>query len=141
MQKMTATALSHSDAQRTRWSLILGVTIWFLHLNLFYGLASLACVWGWFSFRLAGLPGLAVVEASLTTVALALMLLMIYLPWRGWRRYQSLRPSANPGLLHDTERDRRPLTAFMAMLLNSLLCLFILAAFVPIVTLNACSQL
>jgi len=116
------------------------MTVWFLHLNLFYGLASITCVWGWFSFTIAGISGLAVVEASLTLVTFLLMLVMIYLPWRYWRSFQTARPAGNPGLLHDTEKDRRPLTAAMAMLLNSLFGLFVLGTFVPLVALKACGQ-
>src|ERR1051325_9958692 len=133
-------SLSKSREQQTNWSLILGITVWFVYLSLFYGVNSLACVWGWFAFTIAGIRGLPAVEALVTIVVLLLMLVLIYLPWRNWRSYQTEKPAHNPGLLRDTEKDRRPLAAAMAMLLNSLFCVFILATFVPIVALNACGQ-
>ncbi len=126
--------------ERQTWlSLLAGAVIWFLHLNLAYGLASLTCKWGWFSFTLAGLPGLLVVETLITLVALPLMLVAIYLPFRDWRRFQTEKPSDNPHLLHDTEKDRRPMVAFITMLLNSLFLLFVIATLVPIFTLNPCA--
>ena len=68
-----------------------------------------------------------------------LMLVVIYLPWRDWRRYQSGPPADNPRLLHDTEKDRRPLVAFITMLLNSLLFLFVITTLVPVFSLNPCA--
>ena len=128
------------DEQHTWRSLFLGIAVWFLYQNTLYALASLSCVWGWFSFQVAGIPGLRLVEAGLTVVALALMLLLTFLPWREWRRFQTDRAAGNPRLLQDTEKGRRPLVAFIVMLLNGLFCLFVIAAFVPIIALNACSQ-
>jgi hypothetical protein len=129
-----------SAKERPTWlSLLLGSAIWFLHLNLVYGLASLACKWDWFPFTFAGLPALLVFEALITLVALLLMLVVIYLPWRDWRRYQSGPPADNPRLLHDTEKDRRPLVAFITMLLNSLLFLFVITTLVPVFSLNPCA--
>jgi threonine/homoserine/homoserine lactone efflux protein len=81
---------------------------------------------------------LQLVETMITILALLLMLLLIYLPWRDWRRFQSERPRDNPQLLEDTEKDRRPLVAFVTMLLNCFYLLFIVAAFVPIWALKPC---
>lgn len=137
---MPSMPLARSGERQTRWSLFLGIAIWFMHLNLVYALASLSCVWGWFAFTIAGVRGLPAIEALITLIALLAMIRQIYLPWRNWRSFQTTKPARNPGLLRDTERDRRPLTAGLAMLLNCLLGLFILATFVPIVALNACGQ-
>ena len=132
--------LSKADERQTTLSLYLGITVWFLHLNAVYALASVACKWGWLSFTVAGLPALELVLTIITFIALLLMLLMIYLPWRSWRKFQSEKPRDNPQMLQDTERDRRPLAAFIAMLLNSLFFLFIIATFVPIFALDVCAQ-
>jgi hypothetical protein len=125
--------------ERQTWRSLLGGTLtWFLHQNIVYGLASLSCVWGRLSARIGGVSTLQVVETILTIIALLLMLFWIYLPWRDWQRFQSARPKDNPQMLEETEKDRRPLVAFITMLLNSLYLLFILAAFVPIWTLKPC---
>jgi hypothetical protein len=124
----------------TRRSLLLGLLVWFVHLNLTYGLASVACVWGWFSFHVAGLSGLPLVEALITLVAAVVLAVLVVLPWRDWRAFQTDRPPENRHLLHDTEKDRRPLLAFIAMLLNSFFLLFVIASFVPILALNACGS-
>lgn len=137
------TSQAHSvevNDRLARWSLFLGITIWFIHLNAFYALPSLACQWAWFSFTIFGLSGLVVIEAIISLAALLLMLLMIYLPWRSWRLFQTARPGDNPRLLSDTESDRRSLFAFIAMLLNSFFLLFIITTLVPVVTLNACAR-
>ena len=98
-----------NGAARPTWlSLLWGTVIWFLHLNLAYGLASLNCKWGWFGFRLVGLSGIVWVELALALVALLLMAYVVYLPWRDWRQYQSEWPPANAHLLAETEADRRP---------------------------------
>jgi hypothetical protein len=125
--------------ERPTWkSLFWGTVIWFLHLNIAYGLASLSCVWGRLNARIGGISMLQLVETMITILALLLMLLLIYLPWRDWRRFQSERPRDNPQLLEDTEKDRRPLVAFVTMLLNCFYLLFIIAAFVPIWALKPC---
>jgi len=129
-----------SDERPTWKSLFWGTAIWFLHQNLVYGLASLSCTWGRLSARIAGVSALQFVETAITLVALLLMLVMIYLPWREWRRFQSERPKDNPQMLEDTEKDRRPLVAFITMLLNGFYLLFIIAAFVPIWALKPCVQ-
>jgi hypothetical protein len=142
MDAMTVPPSEHAHAleRRTWQSLLFGTVVWFAHLNLVYGLNSVSCKWSWFSFNIAGIPGLQFVQALLTLVAAALLGVMIYLPWREWRAYQSEAPRDNPNLLQDTEKDRRPLVAFITMLLNSLYLLFMLANLVTIFALQACSQ-
>ncbi len=131
---------TRSDERLTRLCLILGVVVWFLHQNTVYALASLSCEWGWFPFTILGVSGLRLIETAITVVASLLMLLMVYLPWRSWRRFQTAKPAQNPRLMQDTENDRRPLTAFIAMALNIAFLLFVIASCVPIYTLNPCGQ-
>ena len=127
-------------SERQTWiGLALGSAVWFLHLNLAYGLASVSCSWGWLTEKVAGAPSLLWLETALTVLALVLMGYAIFLPWRDWRQYQSAKPSENPRLVEESEADRRPMVAFMTVLLNGLLFLFVLAAFVPIWTLNPCA--
>lgn len=126
------------DERRTKRSLLFGVILWFMHLNVAYGLGSLSCKWSWLSDQVVGVPGLLFVEALLTLAALVLMTYLIYLPWRDWRTYQSQPATSNPGMLSDTEKDRRPMLAFITMLLNGLFLLFIIGNFVPIIALNPC---
>jgi hypothetical protein len=134
------TAQHHPHDERLTWrSLFLGAGIWFLHLNVVYGLSSLACKWDWLSFTVAGVTGLQLVNTLLTLAALALLAVTIYWPWRHWRSFQSEKPPGNPHLLRDTEKDRRPLVAFITMLLNSLFFLFVLASLVPLYALNVCA--
>jgi threonine/homoserine/homoserine lactone efflux protein len=128
------------DGRRTSRSFFLGIAIWFLDQNIIYALPSLACKWNWFPFSIAGLSGLQVVELIFTLITLALMSILIYLPWRNWRSFQSERPPENPEMLQDTEKDRRPLDAFIVMGLNSFFLLFTIASFVPIFALNACTH-
>ncbi len=127
------------DARLTALSLFLGITIWFLHLNTLNALTSVSCNWGWFSSSIAGMPGLRFVQLIITLVAIVLMLLFIYLPFRIWRRSLTEKPTDAPHLLQDTEKDRRPMIAFIAMLLNCLFFLFVIASLVPMFALNACS--
>lgn len=124
----------------TRWSLMLGILIWFVDLNTVYSLPSVACEWGWFPFTIAGIPGLVFVEGIITVVALLLMGWMVYLPWRSWRAFQTESPRHNAQILKDTEKDRRSLMAFVTMLLNSFFFLFMIAFFVPMIVLNACAK-
>lgn len=139
-EKMNATKVQQPKMidKLTRWSLALGILIWFMDLNTVYPLASVACEWGWFPFTIAGIPGLVFVEAVITLIFLLLMGWMVYLPWRKWRAFQSESPSHNPHMLKDTEKDRRSLIYFITMLLNSFFFLFMIAFFVPIMALNAC---
>ena len=132
--------LTESKDRETRWSLFFGILIWFLHLNLLNALVSVSCKWGWLTFPVAGISGLQLVEAIITLTAMLGMIVMIYLPWRDWQSFQTKKPTNNPQLLQETERDRRPLLAFIAMILNSFFFLFIIGTFVPIFTLKACGQ-
>ena len=135
------TELNQRFDRQTGISLFAGFAIWFAHQNLYYGLTSVACKWGWFPFTVGSLAGLQVVQISITIIAVISMTIVIYLPWRSWRRYQTERPLHNPQLLHDTEKDRPPLVAFVVMGLNSFFLLFLLASFVPIFSFIACGHL
>ncbi len=131
--------LSRGNNRRTGLSLFLGITIWFIDLNAVYALTSVACNWNWFPFTVAGIPGLLVVEGLITLIAMLLMLVMIYLPYKNWRAYQSEKPKERAQRLKDTEKDRRPLMAFVTMLVNSFFFLFIIAFLVPMIALNPCA--
>ncbi len=137
---MPTSQLTKTQEMQTRWSLFLGIAIWFLHQNMLNMLISVACKWGWFTFPIGGLSGLQFVELIISLIALLAMLVVIYLPWRNWRNFQSEKPAHNPQLLQDTEEDRRPLMAFIAMLMNGFFFLFIIATFVPTLVLKACGQ-
>ena len=126
--------------RQTRFILLLGIFIWFLHFNIIYALASLSCTWDWFSLTVAGIPGLKFIEAAITLLTLVLMLPLIYLPWRNWRQFQTAKPKDNPRMLQETEQDRRPFLAFITMLLNSLFFLFVIAFLIPVFALNVCAQ-
>jgi hypothetical protein len=135
----TTTALPAEYEQRqTRDSLVFGIVLWFVHLNVVYALASLACTRGWFSFSVGPMSGLQVVETIISALTVPLMLLLIYLPWRAWRRFQTEVPRFNPHLLLDTEKERPALVAFVVMLLNSSFLLFVFASFVPMLALSVC---
>lgn len=137
---LSSVPLSKNEERLTRWCLFLGITIWFIDLNTVYALPSLSCQWGWFRYTIAGIPGLVMIEAIITFIAMLLLSFMIYLPWRNWRKFQTEKPTANPQILKDTEKDRRSLLAFVAMLLNSFFFLFTIATFVPIFALNVCAR-
>jgi MFS family permease len=122
--------INKADDRFTGWSLILGISIWFADLNTVYALPSLACQWGWFPFTIAGIPSLVFIEAVITLIALLLISFLIYLPWKNWRKFQTDKSLENPKMLKDTEKDRRSLLAFVAMLMNSFFLLFIIASFV-----------
>lgn len=124
----------------SRRSLLIGIAVWFLHLNVVYGLASLSCVSGWLSFTLGDLSALQVIEIAISAISAMVMLILIYLPWREWRRFQSEKPTGNQQLLEETEKDRRPFLAFITMLLNGLFLLFMIGFVVPVVALNPCVQ-
>lgn len=134
------TTQPQKDERHTGRSLLLGIAVWFLHLNISYGLASLSCKWSWFSSILAGLTALQWLEIVVTLAALALMLVLVYLPWRDWRAFQTDKPADNPHLLRDTEKDRRSLVAAIVMLMNGFFCLFIIGLLAPIFALNACAH-
>jgi hypothetical protein len=136
---VTSKPPAQEKKERTWPSLLLGPLIWFLHLNTFYAVASVTCKWGWQSFRIAGLPALQLVEVIISLAALLLLARLIIVPWRNWRRFQAEKPPENPRMLHDTEKDRRPLVAFVALLLNSAFFVFVVASFVPVLALNPCA--
>ena len=134
----TTTPQAGRDQPRARRSLLLGTILWFVHLNVVYGFASLACKWSWFSFSIVGISGVQLVEIIITFVTLPLLLFLIYHSWREWRRFQTEQPPANPHMLEDTEKDSRPLVAFIVMLVNSFFFLFVLSMVVPIFALRPC---
>jgi hypothetical protein len=126
--------------ERLTWrSLLWGSVIWFLHLNVAYGVASLSCRWGWLSAGALGLSGLVWVEGLLALLAAALLFVTIHLPYREWRQYQSTHPPENPQVLHEIEQDRRPFIAFVTMLVNSLYLMFALAVFALLAMLTPCA--
>ena len=136
----TAAVRTNEDLRQTKRSLLLGIALWFMTLNVVYALASVGCYRGWFSFSVASFSGLQVIETIVTLASLAVMLRLIFVPWQRWRRYQSNKPLSNPHLLEDTDNDRLALVAFVVMLLNSAFLLFVIASFVPILALSACRQ-
>lgn len=128
------------DDRTTRRSLLAGIVVWFLHQNIIYAMPSLSCKWDWLSSAIAGTTGLVLFEALITLVAVGLMAYLIYVPYRNWRAFQTEKRAGNPRMLEDTEKDRRPLVAFIAMGLNLFFILFMIATFVPVFALNACGQ-
>jgi hypothetical protein len=137
---MPAIDLSKPSEQQTRWSLFLGITVWFLHLNIVNALISVSCKWGGLTVPVGALSRLQIVAAIISVITLALMFFFIYLPWRNWRSFQTEQPPKNPDLMRDTEIYRRPMMSFIAMSLNSFLFVYVLASLVPIFTLKACGQ-
>ncbi len=83
---------------------------------------------------------MGLIEASISVIAMVLMGIMIYLPWRNWRKSQRAKPVENPHMLRDTEKDRRSMLAFVTMLMNSFFFLFIIATLVPVFSLNLCAR-
>lgn len=140
IRPMPTIQLAEPNERQVRWSLFIGILIWFLHLNILNALISVACKWGWFTYPVGGLSGLQFVELIISLITILGMLFLIYLPWRFWRSFQTEKPTTNPDLLRDTEEYRRPLMAFIAMLLNAFLILYILATLVPMFALKACGQ-
>ena len=137
---MPAIDLSKPSEQQSIWSLIFGITFWFLHMNLLNALISVACKWGWLTFPVGALSGLQFVEAIVSLITVLLILFLIYLPWRNWQSFQTEKPRNNPELLQDTEEHHRPLIAFVAMLVNFFLFLFVIATFIPMFALKTCGQ-
>jgi threonine/homoserine/homoserine lactone efflux protein len=123
------------DDRTTRRNLLLGVVVWFAHLNLVNALTSLTCQWGWFSFTIAGIPGLRFIQLTISLIAGLIFAYLIYQSWRVWR------PARANGqqTLTQTEADRRSLMAFVTMLLNGLFFLFMLASLVLVLSINACA--
>ncbi len=137
---MPALDLTQPNEQHTRWSLLLGILIWFLHLNVINALISVSCKWGVLTVPVGGLSGLQILVIVITLITVGLLAFLIYLPWRYWNSLQTERPTANPDMLRDTEEQRQALMAFVAMLLNGFLILYTIATFVPMLSLKACGQ-
>ncbi len=132
--------LSQPSEQQTRWSLFLGILIWFLHLNIINAMISVSCKWGGLTVPAGGLSVLQIVAALLTLITVLALLFLTYLPWRYWRSFQTESPVRNPDMLRDTEIFRPPLMAFVAMSLNGFLILYSIAVFLPMLSLKACGQ-
>src|SRR5215216_4563847 len=140
LMNMPAVDLSKPSEQQTQWSLFLGILIWFLHLNIVNAIISVSCKWGGLTVSVGGLSALQIVSIIISLITLLLLLFFTYLPWRNWRSFQTEQPTQNPDLMHDTEIYRRPLMAFIAMLLNGFLSLYVIATLVPMFSLKACGQ-
>jgi hypothetical protein len=132
--------LSQPNERQIKWSLFLGITVWFLHLNIVNTLISVSCKWGGLTVPVGGLSALQIVAAILTLITLLILLFLIFLAWQNWRAFQTERPVENPDMMRDTEVYRRPLMAFIAMTLNGFLFLYSIATFVPMISLKACGQ-
>lgn len=137
---MPRARLTKAEEQRTRRSLYLGITIWFLHLTMLNALISVACKWGGLTFPVGELSGLQILEVVITLITVLAMLYLVYLPWRNWRSFQTETPTDNPQLMQDTEEKRQSLMAFIALALNGFLTLYIIATLVPMFFLKACGQ-
>ncbi|HSJ86314.1 MAG TPA: hypothetical protein VK909_03820 [Anaerolineales bacterium] len=137
---MPAIDLSKPSESQVRWSLFLGILVWFLHLNILNALISVSCKWGGLTIPVGPLSGLQFVEAVITLITVIGMLFLVFLPWRQWRTFQSETPTRNDDLLQDTEKFRRPLMAFIAMLLNMFILIYMIATFVPVFALKTCGQ-
>jgi hypothetical protein len=137
---MPAINLSKPSDQQTRWSLGLGILLWFLHLVVVDALISVSCKWGGLTVPVGGLSALQIAEAVIHLITVLLFGFLIYLPWRQWRSFQTDRPITNPDLMRDTEEYTRSLMAFIAMGLNGFLALYTIASFVPTFALKACGQ-
>ena len=133
-QPVQSQSLQRSDRQ-TLLSLIAGAVIWFLHLNIVYPLTSVACKWEWFPFNEAGMTSMRTIQLVITFVAAVLIFITIYLPWHQWRGFQTDRQH----MLSQTEKDRRPLLAFITMAMNMFLLAFVVTSVVPILVLSPCS--
>jgi uncharacterized membrane protein len=132
--------LSQPSVQQVRWSLFLGILIWFLHLNTVNALISVSCKWGGLTVPVGGLSGLQILAAILTLITVLVLLFLIFLSWRQWRSFQTEKPVQNPDMLRDTDLYWRPLMAFIAMMLDSFLLLYSIAVFIPMLSLKACGQ-
>ena len=137
---MPRARVTKAEEQLTRRSLFLGITIWFLHLNIVNALISVSCKWGGLTVPVGGLSGLQVLEVVISLITILGMLYLIYLPWRNWQSLQTERPANNPQLIEDTEEKRQALMAFIAMALNGFLILYIIATLIPMFALKACGQ-
>lgn len=133
MSHRTEEYLQQSD-RRVWISLVGGIAVWALHLMIVYPLTSLTCRWGWFSSTIAGMAGLHFVQMVVTVIAALLMIILGISAMREWRRNRSDEES----MLQETASARRPLMAFVAMVLNGFFLLAILLSFVPIFAIEPC---
>src|SRR5512138_493504 len=115
---MPSIDLSQPSEQQTRWSLFLGILIWFLHLNIVNAMISVSCKWGGLTVPVGSWSALQIVAAILTLITVLVLLFLSYLCWRNWRSFQTESPMQNPDMLRDTEVFRRPLMAAVGMMLN-----------------------
>ena len=137
---MPAIDLSKPSESQVRWSLFSGIAVWFVHLVVLDALISVSCKWGGLTVPVGPFSGLQFVEAVINLISVLAMLFLIYLPWRQWRTFQSENPVRNDDLLQDTEKYRRPLMAFIAMMLNTFILIYMIATFVPVFALKTCGQ-
>jgi hypothetical protein len=133
---MTANTQSKQEhPNRLIWlGLVGGTIVWFLHFNIDYPLTSLACRWGWFPWTVAGMPGLKVVQLTVSIVSAVLVASLGWLCLREWRRTGSDEDDEK----RETEAVRMSFMAFVVALLNGLYLVIIVLSMVPILTLNAC---
>lgn len=137
---MPRAQLTKIEEQQTRRSLFLGITIWFLHLNILNALISVSCKWGGLTFPVGGLSGLQILEVVISLITILVMLYFFYLPWRLWRSLQAEKPKNNPQIMENTEEKRQALMAFIAMALNGFFILYIIATLVAFLALKTCGQ-
>ncbi|MFT3894675.1 MAG: hypothetical protein QM730_23850 [Anaerolineales bacterium] len=137
---MPAIDLSQPSEKQAQWCLILGILVWFLHLNIVNSLISVSCKWGRLNDSVAGMTRQQLLITLFSLLAVVLTLFFMYLSWRYWRSFQTERPTINPEMLEDTEKYARPLLAFIAMLLNCFFAVYILATLVSTFSLKVCGQ-
>lgn len=137
---MPRAQLTKAEEQQTRRSLFLGITIWFLHLNILNALISVSCKWGGLTFPVGWLSGLQILEVVISLITILVMFYFVYLPWQLWRRFQTEKPKNNPQIMKNTEEKRQALMALMAMALNGFFILYIIATLVAFLALKACGQ-
>jgi fumarate reductase subunit D len=135
MTQDTPNQFSQRNDRLTWLSFFAGAIIWFLHLNIVYPLTSLSCKWEWFPFDDAGMTSLRSIQIIITFVAALLIAILIYLPWRNWQHFRT----DSQHVMSDTEKDRRPLMAFVTMGLNLFFLAFVVASLVPVLTLSPCN--
>ena len=131
---MSEDAKRVSNDRKIWLGLILGIAVWFLHLNVVNSLNSFACEWKWFPFTIAGITGLRFVHIVISLIAAVLIIGVIVFAWREWRPALDQRDDA----LTRTSADRHLLIAFVTLLLNTGFLIYTLASLVMIVSLNPC---
>jgi hypothetical protein len=133
---MTAhTEIKQEHPNRPVWlALVGGTLVWFLHFNIDYPLTSLACRWGWFPWTVAGMPGLKVVQLTVSIVSAVIVAALGLSCLREWRRAGSDEDDEK----RETESARVSFMAFVTALLNGLYLVIIVLSFVPVLTLNPC---